>query len=56
MAKREPTYRQYRCEATMPDGSTAVLFATFARPPSALRIVRDTLLAGPITHLLAASS
>jgi hypothetical protein len=38
-------YRQYRCEATMPDGTTAVLFASTDSPAKALAMVRETWLA-----------
>jgi hypothetical protein len=45
MAKRAPAPSgPYRCEATMSDGTAAVLFASCSTPAVALWMVRDTWL------------
>lgn len=44
MAKPKPAQGPYRCEATMSDGSAAVLFASCSTPAVALWMVRDAWL------------
>ena len=44
MGERGSTHRQYRCEATMRDGSAGVLFASCSSPAVALDMVRQTWL------------
>ena len=43
-AKRASPKGPYRCEATMSDGSTAVLFSSSSAPAVALVLVRETWL------------
>ncbi len=44
MPKPKPAQGPYRCEATMRDGSAAVLFASCSTPAVALMMVRKTWL------------
>jgi|GEM_PF-3970402 len=40
MAKSQPAHSPYRCEATMSDGTTAVLHVNCSTPEVALRMAR----------------
>ena len=49
--ERRSAHRQYRCEATMHDGTTAVLFASTDSPAKALAMVRETWLADGVRSI-----
>jgi len=44
VAKSKPAKGPYRCEATMRDGSAALLFASCSTPAVALMMARDAWL------------